>query len=125
MFSPSFLRPSRVATIVIALSVCSLSPAFAESIDCDPTAKPGGENSTACGASASADGANSTALGAGAVARADNSVALGSNSVADRVTEKEIVGAGLREPGTSVGEVSVGNASTGERRQVTNVASGV
>ena len=52
-----------------------------------------------------ASGANSVAAGGGAVASADNSVALGANSVADRANT-----------------VSVG--STGNTRQVVNVAEG-
>ena len=64
-----------------------------------------GRYGTGVGSDAQAHGYDSTALGHASVATADNSVALGANSVADRANS-----------------VSVGDATTGTTRQITNVA---
>ncbi|MFJ2989647.1 ESPR-type extended signal peptide-containing protein [Collimonas sp. NPDC087041] len=64
-----------------------------------------GDNSTAVGGKSSATGADSTALGANSSATGNNSVAIGAGSVADR-------------------DNSVSFGSTGNERQLTNVADG-
>lgn len=69
------------------------------------TANASGTQSVASGYNAQASGANSMAMGANSKAMADNSVALGADSVADRANT-----------------VSVG--SSGNERQVANVAAG-
>ncbi|HWW06208.1 YadA family autotransporter adhesin, partial [Collimonas sp.] len=83
-------------------------------------------NTTALGQGAQATAANSTALGQGAIASTGNSVAIGNAST----TSAAVASAGTTIRGTAyafaggapVGAVSVG--STGNERQIQNVAAG-
>jgi autotransporter adhesin len=91
-----------------------------------------GVGSTALGYQATAAAGNAVALGRGAQASIDGSLALGSGSVADRaiapISGTIPTGIGFvpynTTDATLLGAVSVGNATTSEYRQITNVADG-
>ncbi|HEX7752796.1 MAG TPA: YadA-like family protein, partial [Novosphingobium sp.] len=91
-----------------------------------------GVGSTALGYQATASADSAVALGRGAQASVDGSLALGAGSVADRalapITGTIPAGTGFVPYNTSdatlLGSVSVGNATTGSYRQITNVADG-
>jgi len=91
-----------------------------------------GTDSVAVGPRAVANNAGSMALGNNAVASIDGAIALGTGSLADRaiapVTGTIPAGIGFVPYNTSdatlLGAVSVGNATGGTYRQITNVADG-
>jgi autotransporter adhesin len=91
-----------------------------------------GTNSVAVGPQAVANNTDSIAMGNNAVASVDGSLALGSGSLSDRALAPSIgaIPAGLgfvpynTSDATLLGAVSVGNSTTGEYRQIINVADG-
>jgi autotransporter adhesin len=91
-----------------------------------------GTDSVAVGPQAVANNANSVALGNNAIASIDGALALGSGSVADRAIApiSGTIAAGIgfvpynTTDATLLGAVSVGNATTSQYRQITNVADG-
>ncbi|HEX7848926.1 MAG TPA: YadA-like family protein, partial [Sphingomonas sp.] len=91
-----------------------------------------GTNSVAVGPQAVANNTDSIAMGNNAVASVDGSLALGSGSLSDRALAPAIgaIPAGLgfvpynTSDATLLGAVSVGNSTTGEYRQIINVADG-
>ncbi len=92
-----------------------------------------GDRSTAVGATASTDAADATALGYGAKANIAGGVALGTGSVAKTAAGKagylpegisEAAALAINATTSTLGAVSVGDAETGNFRQITGVAAG-
>ncbi|WP_439856543.1 YadA-like family protein [Pseudomonas yamanorum] len=79
---------------------------------------------TAAGNGSQASGTSSVAMGDGAKASADGSVALGSNASDGGRGAENYTGAYSGAQNDTVGTVSVGNASTGDTRTISNVADG-
>nr|WP_319002186.1 YadA-like family protein [Pseudomonas chlororaphis] len=83
-----------------------------------------GTDAMALGAQAQASGNGSVAMGSGATASADGSVAVGSGSSDDGRGAETYSGKYSGANNATSGTVSVGNATTGETRTVSNVADG-
>jgi len=93
----------------------------------------GGSQAIAIGGGAVATGAQATALGEGAKANNLGGVALGSRSIADRAAgvagyvptgAQAAQQAAIAATASTLGAVSVGDAATGQFRQITDVAAG-
>ncbi|UIN27675.1 YadA-like family protein [Xylella fastidiosa subsp. morus] len=80
------------------------------------------EGATAMGSGAAASGKGSTAIGRNAVASADGSVALGDGAKDGARGAESYTGKYSGVQNNTVGTVSVGDASKGETRTVSNVA---
>ncbi|ARO68438.1 cell surface protein [Xylella fastidiosa subsp. pauca] len=80
------------------------------------------EGATAVGSGAAASGKGSTAIGRNAVASADGSVALGDGAKDGARGAESYTGKYSGVQNNTVGTVSVGDASKGETRTVSNVA---
>ncbi|TNW21040.1 YadA-like family protein [Xylella fastidiosa] len=80
------------------------------------------EGATAIGSGAAASGKGSTAIGRNAVASADGSVALGDGAKDGARGAESYTGKYSGVQNNTVGTVSVGDASKGETRTVSNVA---
>nr|WP_317845947.1 YadA-like family protein [Pseudomonas chlororaphis] len=83
-----------------------------------------GTDAMALGAQAQASGNGSVAMGTSATASADGSVAVGSGSSDDGRGAETYSGKYSGANNATAGTVSVGNATTGETRTVSNVADG-
>ncbi|WP_456320527.1 YadA-like family protein [Pseudomonas chlororaphis] len=83
-----------------------------------------GTDAMALGAQAQASGNGSVAMGSGATAAADGSVAVGSGSSDDGRGAETYSGKYSGANNATSGTVSVGNATTGATRTVSNVADG-
>nr|WP_279382193.1 YadA-like family protein [Pseudomonas fluorescens] len=83
-----------------------------------------GTDAMALGSQALASGTGSVAVGNGATATADGSVAVGSGSSDDGRGAENYSGKYSGANNVTSGTVSVGNATTGETRTVSNVADG-
>ncbi|MFJ4195732.1 YadA-like family protein [Pseudomonas sp. NPDC089534] len=83
-----------------------------------------GTDAMALGAQAQASGTGSVAVGSGATASAGGSVALGSGASDDGRGAETYSGKYSGANNVTSGTVSVGNATTGETRTVSNVADG-
>nr|WP_306457856.1 YadA-like family protein [Pseudomonas moraviensis] len=83
-----------------------------------------GTDAMALGSQALASGTGSVAVGTGATATADGSVAVGSGSSDDGRGAETYSGKYSGANNVTSGTVSVGNATTGETRTVSNVADG-
>ncbi|MEN5136200.1 MULTISPECIES: YadA-like family protein [Pseudomonas] len=83
-----------------------------------------GTDAMALGSQALASGTGSVAVGNGATATADGSVAVGSGSSDDGRGAETYSGKYSGANNVTSGTVSVGNATTGETRTVSNVADG-
>nr|WP_315969266.1 YadA-like family protein [Pseudomonas chlororaphis] len=83
-----------------------------------------GTDAMALGAQAQASGNGSVAMGSGATASADGSVAVGSGSSDDGRGAETYSGKYSGASNATAGTVSVGNATTGQTRTVSNVADG-
>lgn len=83
-----------------------------------------GADSVAVGPNAKAGGKGSVAMGESASATADGSVALGQGASDNGRGAESYIGKYSNAANASVGTVSVGNATTGETRTLSNVADG-
>ncbi|WPN52001.1 YadA-like family protein [Pseudomonas sp. P9_2] len=89
-----------------------------------PNAQASGTAAIAVGNETVASGSSSVALGDGAKATAAGSVAIGKGASDDQRGTETYTGKYSNASNTTAGVVSVGNATTGETRVVSNVADG-
>ncbi|WP_256858636.1 YadA-like family protein [Pseudomonas synxantha] len=89
-----------------------------------PNAQASGTAAIAVGNETVASGSSSVALGDGAKATAAGSVAIGKGASDDQRGTETYTGKYSNSSNTTAGVVSVGNATTGETRVVSNVADG-
>ena len=94
----------------------------ADSIAVGPNAQASASAAVALGNDATAMAASSVAIGDGATAKAIGSVALGQGASDDQRGTKNYVGKYSGADNSTTGVVSIGNASTGQTRALSNVA---